>query len=118
MVQKVYKKIYACGSSRSRLRWQNCVLIIRDLFHPLNHLAVKRFLDSDVRHGTVALAPAPPVTSATLLSNDRFIVIPLLAGGLASHSSLAFAHLYKNECVVRTRGVVPIASMGKGQLEL
>jgi hypothetical protein len=33
--------------------------IIRDLFHPLNDLAVKRFLDSDVRHGeTVALAPA------------------------------------------------------------
>jgi hypothetical protein len=27
------------------------------------------------------IAPAAPVTSATLLSNDRFIVIPLSAGG-------------------------------------
>jgi len=64
------------------------------------------------------MAPAAPVTSAALLSNDRFIVIPLSAGGLASHSSPAFPDLYKNECVVRTRSVVPIASMGKGQLEL
>src|SRR6266850_1592662 len=32
--------------------------------------------------------------SATLLSTDRFIVIPLSAGGLASHSSPAFADLF------------------------
>src|SRR5579864_6402959 len=81
-------------SSRSRLRWQNCVLIIRDLFHPLNHLTVKASWIAMCVMATVALAPAAPVTSATLLSNDRFIVIPLSAGGLASHSSPAFAHLY------------------------
>jgi len=76
--------VFTTRTGISLARWGSPALATSD----------KRFLDSDVRHCTVALAPAAPVTSATLLSNDMFKVIPLSAAELASHSSPAFAHLY------------------------
>lgn len=78
------------GTSRDLRRVPTFILIVCDLFHPVDYFAVFFFLDSDVGHGgfwcgavPMLFAGSEPdyVTGMNLLDGTAFALGPAAAGG-------------------------------------